>query len=123
MLIQIAWTRVLVLVVGSSVYALALVVSAFILGLAVGSSVASRVVDRLRNPALAFALAELGIGLSALAMVPVFQRFPDWMLGLVPQLSQSFWSFQLVQFGLIFLALLLPTACMGMCLPLVGRAV
>ena len=123
MLFQIAWTRVLVLVVGSSVYALALVVSAFILGLAVGSSVASRIVDRLRNPTLAFALAELGIGLSALAMVPVFQRFPEWMLRLVPQLSQNFWSFQLVQFGLIFLALLLPTACMGMCLPLVGRAV
>ncbi len=123
MLFQIAWTRVLVLVVGSSVYALALVVSAFILGLAVGSSVASRIVDRLRNPTLIFALAELGIGLSALAMVPVFQRYPEWMLGIVPQLSQSFWSFQLVQFGLIFLALLLPTACMGMCLPLVGRAI
>ena len=122
MLFQIAWTRVLVLVVGSSVYALALVVSAFILGLAVGSSIASRVADRLRNPSTAFALAELGIGFTALAMVPVFQSFPEWMLRLVPQLAQDFWRFQLVQFALIFVALLLPTACMGMCLPLVGRA-
>ena len=122
MMFQIAWTRVLVLVVGSSVYALALVVSAFILGLAVGSSIASGIADRLRNPSVAFALAELGIGFSALAMVPVFQSFPEWMLRLVPQLAQDFWSFQLVQFGLIFVVLLLPTACMGMCLPLVGRA-
>ena len=122
MLFQIAWTRVLVLVVGSSVYALALVVSAFILGLAVGSSIASGVADRLRNPSAAFALAELGIGFTALAMVPVFQSFPEWMLRLVPQLAGDFWRFQLVQFVLIFVALLLPTACMGMCLPLVGRA-
>jgi spermidine synthase len=123
MLFQIAWARVLALVIGSSVYAFALLVSAFILGLALGSSAASRFADRLRHPARAFALAELGIGLSALAMVPVFQRFPDWMLALVPQLSQSFGRLQLVQFGLVFLVLLLPTAGMGMCLPFVGRAV
>jgi spermidine synthase len=123
MLFQVAWARVLALVIGSSVYAFALLVSAFILGLALGSSAASRFADRLRSPARAFALAELGIGLSALAMVPILQRFPDWMLALVPQLSQNFGRLQLVQFGLVFLVLLLPTAGMGMCLPFVGRAV
>jgi spermidine synthase len=123
MVFQIAWARLLALVIGSSVYAFALLVSAFILGLAVGSSFASRVADRLRNPTLAFALAEIGIGATALAMIPVFQRFPEWMLLLVPDLSNHFGRFQVVQFGLILATLLLPTACMGMCLPFVGRAV
>src|SRR5262245_23627030 len=62
MMFQIAWSRVLALVIGSSVYAFALLVSAFILGLALGSGAASRFADRLRRPALGFAVAELGIG-------------------------------------------------------------
>jgi spermidine synthase len=123
MVLQIAWFRVLSLLIGSSVYAFALLVSAFILGLAVGSTAVARFADRLRRPALGFAGAELGIGVTALAMLPVFQRYPDWMVRLVPDLSQHFGRFQLVQFGLVFVTLLLPTACMGACLPLVGRAV
>jgi len=123
MVFQIAWARVLALVIGSSVYAFALLVSAFILGLALGSSAAARFADRLRRPALGFALAELGIGFAALAMVPVFAHFPAWMVRIVPEVSQHFGKFQLVQFSLLFAALILPTACMGACLPLVGRAV
>lgn len=123
MVFQIAWARVLALVIGSSVYAFALLVSAFILGLALGSSAAARFADRLRRPALGFAVAELGIGFTALAMVPVFAHFPEWMVRIVPEVSQHFGRFQLVQFSLLFATLLLPTACMGACLPLVGRAV
>ena len=122
MVLQIAWTRVLALAFGSSVYAFSVLVSAFILGLAIGSSIASRIADRMRSPALGFAVAELGIGFTALAMVPVFQHFPLWMLRIVPQLSQDFSRFQFAQFALAFAALLLPTMCMGACLPLVGRA-
>jgi spermidine synthase len=113
---------VLSLAFGSSVYAFALLVSAFILGLAIGSAVASRIADRLARPALGFAVAELGIGFAALAMVPVLQHYPSWMLHIVPSLAQDFSRFQLAQFGLVFVTLLLPTLCMGACLPLVGRA-
>ena len=121
MVLQIAWARALALLLGSSVYAFALLVSAFVLGLSVGSAIASRFADRVRRPGLAFAAAEIGIGLTALAMVPVFQRYPEWMLQLVPRVAQDFSRFQLAQFGLVFATLLLPTACMGACLPLVGR--
>jgi spermidine synthase len=121
MVLQIAWARVLALVIGSSVYAFALLVAAFILGLALGSSVASRFADRLRHPARGFAVAELGIAFTTLAMLPVFARFPAWMVRIVPEVSQDFGRFQLVQFGLLFATLLLPTACMGACLPLVGK--
>jgi spermidine synthase len=122
MVLQIAWTRVLSLAFGSSVYAFALLVAAFILGLAIGSALASRVADRWSRPVLAFAYAELGIGFTALAMVPVFERYPGWMLHLVPALAKNFAHFQLAQFALVFATLLLPTLCMGACLPFVGRA-
>ena len=122
MVLQIAWTRVLALAFGSSVYAFALLVAAFILGLALGSSAASRFADRIRRPALGFAAAELGIGFAALATVAMFQQFPEWIVKLVPQLAGDFSRFQLVQFALTFGALLLPTVCMGACLPLVGKA-
>ena len=122
MVLQIAWTRVLALAFGSSVYAFSLLVGAFILGLAIGSALAGRVADRWPRPVLAFALAELGIGFTALAMVPVFERYPTWMLRLVPALSHDFSRFQFAQFALVFATLLLPTLCMGACLPFVGRA-
>ena len=122
MAFQIAWARIIAMVLGSSVYAFALLVSAFILGLALGSQLVSRFVDRLRNPSLGFAIAQIGIGVTALAVIPVLQHFPDWMLQIVPGVSQRFALFQLVQFGLIFVVVLLPTAFMGACLPLVGRA-
>jgi spermidine synthase len=122
MVLQIAWARALALLLGSSVYAFALLVSAFILGLALGSAVAGRIADRLRRPALGFAVAEIAIGLTALAMVPVLQRYPEWMRHLVPQLAPDFSRFQFAQFGLVFATLILPTAFMGACLPFVGRA-
>lgn len=121
MVLQIAWARVLSLVLGSSTYAFSLLVTAFILGLAIGGAVAGRFVDRLRRPALGFAIVQCGIGLSALALTPVFERVPEWMLSAVPQMSQNFGRFQWAQFGFVVAALVLPTACMGACLPLVGR--
>ena len=47
---EIAWTRVLTLMIGSSVYAFSMMLTAFILGLAAGSFAFARHVDRIRDP-------------------------------------------------------------------------
>src|SRR5512144_2672414 len=72
---EVAWTRHLVLVFGSTTRAVSLILAAYMLGLAVGSEAGGRLADRVKRPALLYALAEGLIGLLAFA-------FP-WMVGAV----------------------------------------
>ncbi len=117
---EIAWTRVLMLIVGSSVYAFCLMLTAFILGLALGGMIFSRFLHRVKDLVLLFAILELAIGFSALLAVPVFGRLPLFITGLVLRFAGSFWSLQLIEFELIFLLMLVPTIMMGGAFPLAG---
>ncbi|MGA2265973.1 MAG: fused MFS/spermidine synthase [Phycisphaerae bacterium] len=119
---EVAWTRVLSLTIGSSVYAFSLMLTAFILGLAVGSMALSRFVDRWRNTMAALAVTELLIGISALAVVPVFGWLPMHFGRVIAELSESFWKLQLLEFGVVFAVMLVPTVLMGLAFPLATRA-
>ncbi len=79
MIYQIAWTRVIALSIGSSVYAFSLIVTAFICGLALGSLVIPRFIDRRRNQVLILALLQGGIGLSALGIMHVLGILPVYV--------------------------------------------
>src|SRR5688500_18987922 len=61
------WQRQLSLVFGVTVYAACTVLAAFMTVLAMGSLLTGRLVARISRPLVAFAIAEIGIGLSALA--------------------------------------------------------
>jgi spermidine synthase len=63
---EVIWTRVLALIVGPTIYAFGTMLAIFIAGLAVGSALGSRVVDRLRHPRGALAVV-----LIAVAAAPV----------------------------------------------------
>ena len=65
---QTAWTQQFGLVFGTSELALATVLAAYMAGLALGAAVAGHWMDRVRRPVLLYAVLELGIGLSALAV-------------------------------------------------------
>lgn len=65
---QILWVRALSLTLGSSVYAISLVVAAFMAGLALGSAWFGSRVDRWGGPLRLYAFLEVGIGVSALAV-------------------------------------------------------
>jgi spermidine synthase len=119
---EVAWTRVLSLIIGSSVYAFSLMLMAFILGLAIGSMALSWFVDRWRNVLAALAVTELAIGASALLVVPVFGVLPMYVGWMAAEFSESFWKLQLVEFALTFALMLIPTTLMGLAFPLVVRA-
>ena len=119
---EVAWTRALALVVGSTTYAFSLMLTAFIVGLAIGSAIMVRLVDRLPGRLYWFAAIELGIGLSAMAALPVFGQMPIWVVGLVREHRESFAALQAAEFGLILLVMMVPTTLMGAAFPLVSRA-
>ena len=63
---QIVWVRMLTQVFGTTATAVGVVLAAFMAGLALGSWLLGRSVDRSPNPLRFYAFLELGIGVSAL---------------------------------------------------------
>jgi predicted membrane-bound spermidine synthase/tetratricopeptide (TPR) repeat protein len=112
---EVAWTRHLVLVFGSTTRAVALILAAYMLGLALGSEVGGRLADRVKRPAVLYALAEGLIGLLAFA-------FP-WMVGAV---RAGYLGLGTAATPVLFLGafalLVVPTFLMGATLPLLVRA-
>ena len=114
---QVAWQRILALHTGVSVYSVALIVSAFMAGLGLGSHLGgllSRRLDRVRA-LQAFALLELGVGLFAASSAWLYY---DLLYVRGGALYAAPWRAALLHFA----ALLPPTTLMGMSLPLVARA-
>nr|MBA2321016.1 fused MFS/spermidine synthase [Deltaproteobacteria bacterium] len=118
---QTVWARELHLVFGTSTFAIATVLAAFMAGLALGGIWMSRMGDRAARPLRVYGILEIGIGLYSLA-------FP-WMVELVGPIYLQVWQrlqpgpllFGLIQFVLVGGLLLFPTALMGATLPLLAR--
>jgi spermidine synthase len=120
---QTIWARELHLVFGTSSYAIATVLAAFMAGLALGGFWMARHADRLKKPLLTYGLLELGIGLYALVFPLLLQGIKPLYLGFFRSVSPSPLVFGFFQFFLVSLLLLIPTTCMGATLPLLTRFV
>ncbi|MGA1870200.1 MAG: fused MFS/spermidine synthase [bacterium] len=118
---EIAWTRILTLIIGSSVYSFSLMLTAFILGLALGSILFARFIDQRQDLVLFLGIIEIMIGFSAFLIVPFFGRLPVLIVDMIAQFSHSFWLLQSAEFALIFLLMLVPTTLMGAAFPLATR--
>lgn len=120
---QIAWNRIFSLVLGSSVYAFSLILTTFVLGLALGTLVFSRMIDRLGELTGWFGLLQLGIGLSALAGLPAFGFIPLFNRWVYLNWGQDFSVIQWANFLVIFSFIFLPTFFMGAQFPVVLKNV
>ncbi len=120
MMYEVAWTRGLALIIGSSTYAFSTMLVTFLAGLALGSYLFSRVAGRVRITPFLFGLLQLGIGLSALAVTPFFDRLPEVFLW-VFQISQSPGFMNTLRFAISALAMFLPTLFMGATFPCVAQ--
>jgi spermidine synthase len=114
---EVVWVRMLTRILGSTVYATSTVLAAFMAGLALGSAVNARFIDRVRRPQRWYAVLELGIGLAALGtlvlpdhMLPLYQTLYDLAGGSRGWLTAG-------QVVLALLVLLVPTTLMGATLP------
>ena len=117
------WSRELHLVFGTSQFAIATVLAAFMTGLAFGGALASRYAGRITRPLRVYAILELAIGLYALGFPAVRGLLEPLYLGFHHALSPGPVSFGVFQFGVLGVALLFPTACMGATLPVLLRFV
>jgi spermidine synthase len=118
---EVVWTRKLATIMGSSTYALSTMLAAFMMGLALGGLIGGLLVPRLKRHLRVFAICELGIGLSAIATIPLIQAAAPLFLRVYFLFHASFRAFTAAQFGVVFLVILVPTTLMGITFPLVIR--
>ena len=118
---EVLWTRQLALVFGVTTYAVSTVLATFMGGLALGSFLIGRFVDRSRNPILVYALLEIGIGLYALLIPTLFQLLRPTYVAL-HHLGLSYTLFSAGRALLAGLVLIFPTILMGGTFPVLMRA-
>ena len=118
---EVLWTRVLSLVLGSSVYAFTIMLATFLVGLGLGSIAFAPFVDRFKKPILWFAALEAIIGLFALASVFIYRELPFIFFNLKDAFAERFWLFLIIEFLLAAAVMIIPTLSMGAIFPLVNR--
>jgi spermidine synthase len=119
--LEVIWTRMLVLVLGTNTYAFVTMLSSFLVGIALGSLLSRRLVDRLVNRRRAFGWLQLAIAATTLATVPLVRAVLSGGRSWFPALDSSWTSAVLGQFGLSFLVMLVPTTLIGATFPLAAR--
>ncbi len=123
MVYQIAWTRVLIMSLGSSTYSFTSILATFVLGIALGSLAAARWVDRWRDRVTVLGAVQLGIGLSAIMIAPIHERIPALVHRIVATYEESYSLILALEFALVAAVTLVPTFLMGATFPLVTRAI
>lgn len=119
---QVLWLRLLSLVFGVTVYAASTVLAAFMTGLALGSMLAGPVLQRVRRPLLIFGVAEILVGLSALATPLELDAAAMLYEKLHRTAPDTFAMLTFARLVCSFLVLLLPTMLMGLTLPVLSAS-
>jgi spermidine synthase len=115
---EVAWTRLIALVMGPTTYAFSAMLTAFILGLAIGGASATRLLGRLRQPLVALSVVQILCALGALLASALVPRLPFVIASVVRTSAMSYPTLVATE-GLLVLALLLPmTFAFGATFPL-----
>lgn len=118
---EVFWSRVLVLHLGSSVYAYSMMLFAFLIGLAAGSALVARVIERAELAKLV-CLLEVGLGLVLAVQVHLFVATPDILEWFGTQFGVATYTERLFSYlGGVFVLILPPTILMGATFPVVVK--
>ena len=116
---QVAWTRMLAMIVGSSTYAFSIVVALFLLGLSAGAFLVARR-DRATDLRGVVMRVELFTAISLVISLAVANKIPRMLIAAGLGLQISSWAGLLtLQILSVALLILLPAFLMGMVMPVV----
>lgn len=122
---EIGWIRLLSLALGSATHSFELMLSAFILGLAIGARLIRGTTDRARHPVRVLAWVQWTMGLAAVATLPLYGWAFETVAGLVtalPGREAGYATFNLARYGLALAMMLPATVLAGTTLPLITAA-
>ncbi len=123
MLLELAWIRLLAIVLGGSTYAFTLILTAFILGIGLGSLWVSRRTDR-GDSLRVFGLLQLGVVGGVCLTLPLYVRLPHlfWVThDLLARTKDTWHLYQAITFGFSCIVLLVPAFFIGAAFPVGAR--
>ncbi len=119
MLYEVAWTRALTAMIGSSTYAFSIMLVTFLIGIAAGSSIASRLrsIASLRL----LGLTQLGVAFGGLMFLMGYKVAPLMVVGALRALFFSFPAMLVTQFVVCAFLMIVATICMGATIPIASQ--
>ncbi|MEK6591025.1 MAG: fused MFS/spermidine synthase [Nitrospinota bacterium] len=118
---EIVWTRVFTLIFGNTTYAISTVLTAFMTGLAAGSFIFGRIVDKNKSPLMLYALIEISIGISALVVPLSFTVIENFYTSFLGDMDPASLFSTIMRFSISFLLLSIPATLMGGTLPVLSK--
>ena len=121
---EIAWIRLLSLVLGSATHSFELMLSAFILGLSLGAFWIRRRMETMVRPLATLVTIQIVMGGFALLSLAFYQQSFQWtanILAAVGRTDQGYVVYTLARYALCLAIMLPATFCAGMTLPLITR--
>lgn len=118
---EIIWIRMLSMVLGASTHAFEIMLSAFILGLAIGSFWIRKRINKFKSPTLALGVIQIVMGVFALLTLPLYDKSFELMLFFSNSLAltdNGYILFNIVSYLICVFVMLPTTICAGMTLPL-----
>ncbi|UCG62143.1 MAG: fused MFS/spermidine synthase [Candidatus Zixiibacteriota bacterium] len=115
--LEVLWTRVLALVIGSTTYAFTIMLATFLIGIASGSAVASRLKSLERQPLIMLILFQGGVALAAMLTSTLFNSLPALFVSLYSLTGGDFAHILLGQLVLGFILMFPATFFMGASFP------
>ncbi|MDE1462812.1 MFS transporter [Spartinivicinus poritis] len=119
---EVAWIRMLSMVLGSSVHSFELMLSAFILGLAIGGFWIRNKISKITNPIQWLGYIQIIMGILAALTIVFYNYTFDFMAFTMHALQRTepgYIYFNLVSHAICLVIMLPATICAGMTLPLI----
>jgi len=119
---EIGWIRMLSLVLGSSTHSFELMLSAFILGLAIGSFFVRNELDAMKNAPRFLAIAQIVMGATAIATLFTYGGLFKIMVFTIDALDRNasgYVLFNIISHLICMITMLPSTICAGMVIPLI----
>lgn len=121
-LYEVGWIRLLSMILGSATHSFEVMLSAFVMGLALGGLWVRKRMDKFRRPEVTLAIVQVIMGVSAIATLPAYLlavQAMGWLMGTDAPRTEWLWmQFNVLRYLLCLLVMLPATFCAGMTLPL-----
>ena len=121
---EIAWIRMLSMVLGSATHSFEIMLSAFILGLALGALWVRRKADSFNDPMRTLGIVQLAMGALAVATLPLYLESFFWtesLLGALKRSEEGYMAYSISRYAITLAVMLPATFCAGMTLPIITR--
>jgi len=113
---EVLWARMLSIQFGVSIFGVVVTVSAFMLGLGLGSLLGTRILRNIKRMLFTFAAIEAGIAVISLLLPLVFENLELVLMDLAAQWTVVAWH--QLQFVMVSVLLFLPALLMGIGFPM-----